>query len=111
MGVLLSATPRAVPFRLKQVRAARKQLRDFNTASKHQLDSQLNNLEEAANLLTTLRSDLDYCFSRIRYACSNVFWLEAAAAEGWQTGMQLTASFKEVITVACSYGCDQHVAQ
>lgn len=54
--------------RLRQLKSARKLLRDFNTASKHQLDVQLADIDQAAQLLTSIREDLDHIYARLRWA-------------------------------------------
>eukprot|EP00877_Chromochloris_zofingiensis_P012799 jgi/Chrzof1/7773/Cz02g36070.t1 len=51
---------------LRQLKSARKLLRDFNTASKHQLDVQLADIDQAAQLLTSIREDLDHIYARLR---------------------------------------------
>jgi hypothetical protein len=52
--------------RLRQLRNARKQLRDLNTALKHELDAQADGMQEVSQLLTTIRGDLDASHTCIR---------------------------------------------
>jgi hypothetical protein len=52
--------------RLRQLKAARKQLRDFNAASAQQLESQVAAMEEACRLIGQVRGDLDAIAGRTR---------------------------------------------
>jgi hypothetical protein len=52
--------------RLRQLRNARKQLRDLNTALKHELDAQADNMQDVSQLLTAIRGDLDASHAIIR---------------------------------------------
>jgi hypothetical protein len=47
------------PRSLRQLKSARKQLRDFNTAARCQLEGQLAALEAGAAQLASTRADLD----------------------------------------------------
>lgn len=54
---------------LRQLKSARKLLRDFNAAAKQQLELQLGSVEEAAALLAGVRRDLDAIHAALRWVC------------------------------------------
>lgn len=61
-------TPPPLPARsLRQLKAARKLLRDYNATSAQQLQAQLGVMEEAGTLIGGVRADLDHVYARIRW--------------------------------------------
>lgn len=64
------APPPGSPRRLRQLKASRKALRDYNTAARVQLEAQGPALEAAAGLLAGMRADLDAVNGALRCACS-----------------------------------------
>ncbi|KAI8466381.1 MAG: hypothetical protein J3K34DRAFT_63552 [Monoraphidium minutum] len=52
---------------LRQLKAARKQLRDFNTTARVQLEAQLGALEQGAGQLAGMRADLDAVAAYLRW--------------------------------------------
>lgn len=68
------------PHRLKQLKAARKQLRDFNAAARHELDVQLAGGAAAVAQLLAIRADLDAAFGALRCVCMDACVVVATPA-------------------------------
>lgn len=66
---------------MRQLKAARTLLRDFNTAAKQQWEQQVEASEAAMQHLKSIRQDLDHAYSCIRWA-GGVSNVAAAAADG-----------------------------